>query len=84
MKQTKVRVYKDWVEMLNPLLISNPDGWETIVALALGIAFGAYDPDVVLKPELMEVWLRTEIIPAANGREGIIQIKKAKHGSQVS
>ena len=86
MSEPRIRIYKDWVEMLNPLMISDIDSWATIVSLAIGIAVGDYEPCIVTDPTLVGLWSMTEIVPAKNGNDGIIRIKHkvVEYGNKVS
>ena len=73
MKDERTILDQRWVEMVEPLYESNPEGWAEINALALGVACGEYEfCGYKLPPELQYYWNHTKIIPKRENMVGRI------------
>ena len=74
----KVKVYNNWVEMIEPLWQSDPDKWADLVCFSFGVAFGdpRYEMDCRFSdPETQTYWEKTRVISAKDGKIGRIMVK---------
>ncbi len=75
--ENSVFIYKEWIELLAPLMESDKDKWAIVFSCALGVAFNdpAFDGAWCFDdPDLQNYWELTDIKPIANGKRGWIKI----------